>query len=338
MNLSRVLQLYIVTAIIIVWYILNSTLRDKRGSYNKLLWFHCAEILSDYDIFRRYTRFTPTTFVNYLWLPLQDDLKLPRNFMLSNTRRKQKCQISDINRLIRYCMYMAGWTTASLSLIFRQSCETVICDIDFIAELIVSKLYNKYIYLPPVNSLKYNSLIGSGVLDPYFPNAIYVIDVVKIRIQKPRYNQRNYYDGHHKQHDCGFLVMCTGSGEPVFISDQFEGRKPDGVIWHESSISSNTHQYIQPNNYILADRIFRYEPPPLLTSYTGYNHYTQHQLLFNYHHAQCRVIVENLFGRLKKLYPCFLLWKRSRTKLKLHFYASMTTLCIILQNQDPLRN
>ncbi len=336
-NLTKVAQILLIYAVVTIIKAKRS--RKLRGSYKKLLFISLAQILSDFDLFQSCTRFQPQIWLQYLYRPIMAHLNDGREFYLFpgvHQRQRRKALPKEL-RLLRFNMRYTGWRTSALVLIFGQSRQTVNRDCTFIAQVIVKTLYKKYIHLAVPGTREYSQWLGCGVFAPHFMTTIYAVDMMKIKIYKPRVNQRDYFDGHHHEHNVGFGVMCNGFGGPSLVSAPFPGRIPDGTIWHHMLTYANLDINVLPNHYIIGDRIFRFEPPPMLTAYTGYDEYTPQQLLFNYHQASSRIIIENLFGRFKVLFPIFYLWIWPLEWIDLYVQCGFAMLSIILNHQHPLR-
>ncbi len=176
-----------------------------------------------------------------------------------------------------------------------------------------------------------------GVFNLYFKTSIYAMDIVKFKIKCPRCNQRDYYDGHHCEHNVGVGVVCNGKGVPCLVSDAVAGRISDLTIWNTMCTTSNILQLVLPGNYILADRMFRYLNPPILTAYTGYMILTLHQLYFNYFQSSSRMIIENLFGRVKCYWPIFYYFPFSLNKINRYIKCAFIMTAILIKYQEPLR-
>eukprot|EP01084_Bolivina_argentea_P107369 191969_1 len=311
LNLNKLMQLIIVTFLIVI--IARRRQRSfkwqPRGvSYQRYIWYAVVHILSDYDSFKRYTRFAPTIFVTYLYNPIQNELNISREHYLfpdANDHRHRHCAISNVARVIRCCMFFAGWNRESLKFVFQQSKSTISRDCIFISRVIIQKLYQRYVYSPLPGTREYNQWLGAGVFARYFPYTIYAADIVKIKILRPLVNQRDFYDGHKHEHNVGYLIKCNGYGWPSYCLGPGPGHIRDATFYANSAIFRHAWRFCAVNNYIFGDRIFRYCPPPMLTAYTGLLVYTYMQLLFNYHQSESRIIIENLFGRLKVLFPIF---------------------------------
>eukprot|EP01084_Bolivina_argentea_P128920 227795_1 len=269
-NLNKLMRLILITSLILIIARQRTFRWQPRGvTYRRYLWYAVINVLGDYDSFRRYTRFTPDVFMHYYYQLIVDDLNMSQAHYLlpdADEHRHRQRAISKISRAIRCSMFFAGWNRSSLVFIFQQSYSTVSRDCIFISRVIVKKLYNKYIYSPLPGTREYNDWVGAGVFAPYFPTTIYAGDVMKISIPRPIMNQRDFYDGHHHEHNVGYFITVNGWGQPCYALGPASGRNQDGTL------------------------IFRYFPPPMLTAYTGLMVYTYFQLFFNYHQSESNLL------------------------------------------------
>eukprot|EP01083_Nonionella_stella_P091714 256453_1 len=334
-RLRRILEILLLSALLLF----KTHHREKRGPYQVFALISGVQILSQYDLFYRCTRFCPQVFVQHLYGPIQSDLDCAREYYLipSIVQRRRRKPLPKLLRCIRFCMRYSGWPTATLILIFGQSQQTIDRDCVFIAQIIVHKLYTKYVHLAYPGTPEYASWLGCGVFESHFPTMLYAIDIMRIPCNKPRTNQRDFFDGHIHSHAVGIGAMCNGDGIPCYVSRAYSGHTQDGTIWQRMKRRINLNRYVLPHNYIAADRIFRYEDPPILTHYTAHDHFTMEMLLFNYQLSSSRIIIENMFGRFKTIFPIFRLWTFGMEHIDLYIECGMVMLSIILKHQAPLR-
>eukprot|EP01084_Bolivina_argentea_P162243 282374_1 len=285
-----------------------------RSPYNCTPMLDITTLASDPARFKKMTRFEPDIWYTQFFQPMEEQIQWPRcwyqNVGIDSNEypfKKKACNLSAEERLLRFNFYCTGIDYRCIELFFGQSKSVFYEDIDHIAKIGVKVLSAKWLTHPAPNTTEYDALVGAGVFEDIFDITPYAMDVVKIKIRKPQYGQRDYYDGHHKQHDIGFLVMCDGYGIVRYFYGGAVGRTNDIRMYSESDLFNNTQNYVQDGHYILADGIFRYFPPPLLTRYCNRQHLSEFEHAFNYQHSECRVIIENVFGRMKTLFPIIII-------------------------------
>eukprot|EP01083_Nonionella_stella_P002239 6446_1 len=340
--MNKLMRLLLIIAIVTLTHrLLRQNIGNvDHGHYSCLLFGGIVNILSEVDIFKKYTRLDPHIFLHYVWYPLKPHLNISReHFMVHDNQehRRRRTQLPNIFRTVRALMCYAGYKMNSLVLIFNQTNGTISMDVKFIGQLIVATLYDGYVYCPTPGSPAYYQTVGSGVFEGIFPHTCYSLDVVKVRIPRPVAHQRDYFDGHHGHHAFGYLCMVNGFGEPVYVYGPYEGRINDITYYTNCAIYREPLRFLLPNDLVFADRIFRYFPPPIVTPYCGLVVFTLYQLLFNFMHAHCRVLVENFFGRLKSIWRIFLYYPYSLQNLDIHWRACIVLTAIIIKHQDPLR-
>ena len=110
-----------------------------------------------------------------------------------------------------------------------------------------------------------------------------------------RYKKR-FYDGHHREYNVGFALICDGYGMSRNIAGYDEGSCNDINIYQ------NSDWYKKPNDYfgnykILADGIFRHVEGPFICSFPNVTN--DEEMMFNVMHILARVMIEHVFGRQK---------------------------------------
>ncbi len=71
-----------------------------------------------------------------------------------------------------------------------------------------------------------------------------VIFIQKIKIRRPKYNHRTYFDGHHWMYDVGFWVACNCYGVIRVVLGEEPGSVSDITIWNESHLSDNIDELL----------------------------------------------------------------------------------------------
>eukprot|EP01084_Bolivina_argentea_P144233 253121_1 len=110
-------------------------------------------------------------------------------------------------------------------------------------------------------------------------------------------------------------------------------------MYSDSALFRNRPLYIRDGHYMLGDGIFRFFEPPMLTRYCNRAVLSIEQEAYNYTHSECRVLIENVIGRVKVLFPVLLKpWQLERTKLNQFLPAMFIKTNIITIYQSPFRS
>eukprot|EP01083_Nonionella_stella_P182366 656061_1 len=339
--MNKLMRIILILGVVmLVKHLSNYRMQPRGVSYTRYIWPVLVNIFENVDVFKEHTRFEPMIFITYVWNPIKRNMRLSREHFLVTDgiiHQNRRAQIPDVCRVIRALMWYSGWKPKSLVLIFKQSKSTISRDVRFIAQLINMRLYSRHIYCPIPGSTAYQLWLGAGVFYPRWPSVIYAVDVMKLSIARPCFNQQDFYDGHHHDHNIGYLVACNGWGWPCYIYGPQPGHRNDLSYYRNCQLYRNPDRFVFGGNYVFGDRIFRYYDVPMITPFHGMWFYTLYELLFNYYQSQSRVIIENLFGRFKVLWNIWCIWNNNLSDLDLHFRATMTLTCIIIKHQDPLR-
>lgn len=123
---------------------------------------------------------------------------------------------------------------------------------------------------------------------------------------RPVRNQREFYDGHHKQHDLGYFVCCSAEGIVVMVFGGAHCRLNDlQVLRNCSDFTTNQQHYITGNDRILFDGIFASVGPPFITPFVrrGGRQLSALERRYNRILSRARIIIENVFARIKTLWP-----------------------------------
>ena len=144
------------------------------------------------DLFRKPGSFTdifhlkPVTFITEICAELKPSISLQRAYLLRDdyaalgfVSKLRKCQINDINRILRYILATRKVSFPLLSMLFDQSTATTYKDFHHIAILFVDELADKIIKQIIPNSAEYYELIGNGCFR-HFPRCILSVDIIKV--------------------------------------------------------------------------------------------------------------------------------------------------------------
>ena len=113
--------------------------------------------------------------------------------------------------------------------------------------------------------------------------------------------QRNYYDGHHRQHDVGFLTFCDCFGVTRLVHGPVRGAANDINSWYTSDFKQNINRYFGNHGKVLFDGIYAYVNGPFICSFPNPSNLREY--LFNALHSQARSIIENTYSRQKLWWP-----------------------------------
>ena len=146
------------------------------------------DYISNDSEFKLLARIELNTF-KYILKRMDRYLNWPRNWYHNvdfNAKwypyKKQRCALSNANRLLRYLMWGSGKSVSGLCQLFGQKKSTTYYDIHHISMMIVKVLSNEWISMPKPGTLEYKKLLGLGVLsdgndDAIFPLSPYIMDV-----------------------------------------------------------------------------------------------------------------------------------------------------------------
>ena len=152
---------------------------------------------------------------------------------------------------------------------------------------------------------------------------------------RPVKHQRAFWDGHHREHNVGFLEFCDGRGVSDMVFGWTYGAMNDIQIWNCSPYYNNIQQYIG-NTQVLFDGIFEFVDGPFLTPIRDAS--TPAEIIYNCLQREARVIIENKFARTKVLWPLIgLKYNLDIDLIGLVYYNCVLLTNIIILVQDPLR-
>lgn len=133
----------------------------------------------------------------------------------------------------------------------------------------------------------------------------------------------------------GFLEFCDGLGISYLVYGPVRGSANDIAIWYESDYSADLNTYFG-DKQILFDGIFEYVEGPFLTPIRD-PHNIEHEL-YNALQRDARVIIENKFGKTKRLWPILMLpFARKRDLIGLVYRCCVILTNILITHQSPMR-
>ena len=158
---------------------------------------------------------------------------------------------------------------------------------------------------------------------------------VPIRSPSSANNQRSYYDGHHCEHNVGFLEFVDNKGITRLVHGAARGSHNDINIWYQSDYSKDVNKYFGDYK-VLFDGIYEYVDGPFLCPIRRPASRTD--VMYNILQRDDRSIVENKFGRTKVCWPLV----GVQYNLKLSMVGIVYRVCVLLTNilikhQHPLR-
>lgn len=144
-----------------------------------------------------------------------------------------------------------------------------------------------------------------------------IVDVTEVNTQRPKKNQRKYYSGKKKRHTQKIEVQINEKGKIIGISKAYEGRKHDFAIRKsEKSLPRNAiiladsgYQGLQKKNRNAILPHKRRRKTPL----------TEEKKAHNKALASNRVLIENVFARLKKFKILSSVYRNFQKKLHMRF-------------------
>jgi len=143
-----------------------------------------------------------------------------------------------------------------------------------------------------------------------------VIDGTECPINRPSNNetQRLYYSGKKKQHTIKYIVGCDiNTGKILFVDGSYPGSYHDMKIATLSQITDK----LPSNEYILADKAYIGDQN-IIVPFKRNDIVMDEQVFINSFINQVRVIIENVYGRMKA-WKCLVMdWRHD---LDIHNYA-----------------
>jgi IS5 family transposase len=144
-----------------------------------------------------------------------------------------------------------------------------------------------------------------------------IVDATEINTQRPRKNQGEFYSGKKKRHTAKVEVQINGSGRILNVSKSYGGRHHDFAIRKSEDpmprdaviLADSGYQGLQKNrrNVLLPHK--RRRKAPLTAAERAHN-----RLL-----ASTRVLIENVFAKLKKFKILGSVYRNFQKKLHLRF-------------------
>ena len=170
-----------------------------------------------------------------------------------------------------------------------------------------------------------------------FRNAPYIADCTSIKISKPTYGQRHWFNGHKKCHTADFQLVHGGIGRAYHVSGPAPGSTNDITQAKKSIFYTNPQRYLEPNHKIISDLAYYYVGYPYLTKIHFQESYTPREIQYNSYHAKARVISENYYCRMKTIFPIFAFYTLKLDDIGFIFRAWVIVTNVIITIQDPLR-
>lgn len=157
----------------------------------------------------------------------------------------------------------------------------------------------------------------------HIPTVIGAIDCSHVNILKPHVYGDEYVN---RRNDISLNVQVTCDSREYITSvdAQWPGSVHDARIWRQSGIQDVMRRF-NGDFCLLGDSGYGITPW-LLTPYD--NVITPQQRQFNYVHAQERVIIERVFGQLKRRFPIL----GGTVRLKLERVPKLIIACAVLHN------
>ena len=293
-------------------------------------------------------RFEPDIFIEKLAEPLFGHIRLPRGYLVRDdyrtfgvVARRRRCQISDLDRLVRFVLRMRGVPTSLLAYLFDQDPSTIKRDVRHIGELIFEKLQGIYLNSISIGTAEYLQKIGTGAFR-HFPTALYAGDVVKCQKRRPdNIGHTLYYDGYKRMYTFGYFCLVDSEGICRSINGPYPGSVNDFEAYHGSDLHQSRGNYLGPADKVLVDGIYariQQGNSPFIVPYCYMNRQlTVAEERFNFIHRWDRSIVEHFFGRLKLYYPILTQFPFTDDYISVYFTSCVILCNILLKYQNPLR-
>jgi hypothetical protein len=210
-----------------------------------------------------------------------------------------------------------------LSLIFGTDKSTIYLDFIHILNIIIARYYRE-IRWP--ESAERATLEGSLGID----GAILCVDGTNIPIERPKYNQEDFYRGDKGFHSMLMQVVCDHQGIIRHIEAGIPGQQNDRGAFNDSFLMRHRNILFDGNQILLADGGYKGDGP-IAIPFNRKEVERGTQQLIDYNHVQRsnRVIVEHAIGRVKTLWTIVGgRWKYDRELLSPTWIA-----CCLLTNR-----
>eukprot|EP01083_Nonionella_stella_P090831 253821_1 len=342
------LQILLLLALFIVSEDYPEWFRESWSLRDPLIDPYAIAMNNELD-FIRLTRWEITTFID-LWVQPLDHIlnrtdKQIKKWIFDNDyhaiyhakRKGPPKRLDTANRLMRYFMFCSGCKIPTLELLFGQR-KSEIYEDSFLISMVIVKKWK--ITLPDKESEEYRRRVGSGTFAGVFDLAVYAMDGHQVSVCKPSYQQREFYDGRVKTHCVNYLYLHESDGTAAYVSKGKPGRKNDINLLNTSSFYLQIDRYIDiaRGHGILCDGIWRHEAAPFITRFCERDDLSIGEIIFNYYQSEKRVIAENYYGRLHKLWDILKTFALANSKLDIFVHALSIATNKHIRFQSPLRN
>lgn len=223
--------------------------------------------------------------------------------------------------------------------LFGVGKSTVCCIVKDVCHAIVQVLLPLYVRLP---SAQETQEIISGFKDRAgFPQVVGAIDGCHIPIQAPKSSPEDYVNrkGFHSillqaLVDCNYLFrdVCVGWPGKVHNSRMFKNSTLFNACCQRNFLPMNLFEIISGVRVpplILGDSAYALQDWLMKPFIDRGNNLTQVEVNFNNVHSMTRVVVENVFGRMKA---------RKRIDLNVENCCTVVAACCVLHNYCEVRN
>ena len=210
-------------------------------------------------------------------------------------------QLTTSDQLLLWLFYLAGNRIPHLSLYFNHLHRSTLHRIIDHVTFCINERLNDMIQWP--TSEERQSLHG---MMSVCRTAVAVLDGTHCPIQAPSEFTYTYYSGYKHEHTQNYLVCVNYIGMVLSVEGPYEGRHNDRYCFTHSSLCNNKADYLNDDEYILADGGFISGEGLLvpihntvINSMTD-NHTKRTMTDYNKEFTANRLIVEDVFGWLKQ--------------------------------------
>ena len=322
--------------------------------------------------FRNVLHLEPDIFLIKIISPLIPSITLPRKYSIRDdysvigfVSNLRKCQIEDIDRVIRAIAITRNIPISILSLFYDQSPSTCYKDFHHMVMLFVDKLADQYVSPIIPYSEEYYDKLGQRAFR-HFNKCLYSMDIIKVCYVydyiiifiyfKQKYyfiiyiikcscncpfdmNHTIYYDGHNHEYNYGYMICVDCDGEARLYNGHLPGSLNDLELYYDSDLHSNSALYLGIDDRILTDGIFVGCDENIFITPICYldRPITPPESRYNKVQRWDRVIVENYNARLKLGCPIIKNFTFGLDKINGIFVMSLILTNIRIKYQSPLR-
>lgn len=295
---------------------------QNSGAQDREFQWRWSQIRHKPDDFKRAFKFTVDQFEEILWPEIEDLFVRNRQKGGNAFKLDEKTSVLLVLAFLR-----KGFTYPDLAFNFGISPARA----RFIIQENVRKISARLNHHITWNSWRNQDDHLSENDGERFSRCVCIVDATEHECNRPAVNQKNFYSGKSKMHCIKTQIAIEPvSGRIMHVYSGIEGKRHDKKIFDESGIAD----LVRAREFVMADCGYvgiGSSVPALLPFKKPRNReLTNEQKLWNRRLGRKRVLVENVFGSLKKWKILHNRWIAKTTRLE--WYSMIFKLCCIFHN------